>query len=99
MAIFKKGESGNPGGRPKAAAGLRAELDRRYGSDGKILLNELDKLRKSKNEKIRLDALKLALAYHCGQPTQRIEHSGDGEVVPTTVTFNIQKQPDSDNRT
>lgn len=96
---WKPGESGNPGGRPKAAAGLRAELDKRYGADGKILLDELDKLRKSKNEKIRLDAVRLALAYHCGHPTQRLEHSGDGEVVPTAVTFVFSQAPDSNNKT
>ena len=47
---FKKGESGNPGGRPKAATGLRKELDRRYGDNAKQLLDELDELRKSNNE-------------------------------------------------
>lgn len=96
---FKKGESGNPGGRPKAATGLRAELDKRYGDNAKVLLDELDKLRKSENEKIRLDALRLALAYHCGQPTQRLEHSGDALVVPQSVTFNVPRQPNSGNRT
>lgn len=96
---FKKGESGNPGGRPKAAAGLRDELERRYGNDGKKLLDQLDRLMKSKNERTRLDAVKLALAYHAGQPTQRLEHSGDALVVPQSVTFEYAKQPDSDNRT
>lgn len=46
--------------RPKAAAGLRAELDRRYGDDAKALLDQLDTLRASDNEKIRLDAVKHA---------------------------------------
>lgn len=96
---FKKGESGNPGGRPKAAAGLRDELERRYGNDGKKLLDQLDRLMKSKNERTQLDAVKLALAYHAGQPTQRLEHSGDALVVPQSVTFEYAKQPDSDNRT
>ena len=96
---FKKGESGNPGGRPKAAAGLREELEKRYGADGKVLLDELDKLRKSKNEKIRLDALKLALAYHCGQPTQRIEHGGDGLQVPKEVELVFRQAPNSANKT
>lgn len=96
---FKKGESGNPGGRPKAAAGLRIELDKRYGNNSKVLLDELDKLRKSKNEKIRFDAVKVLLAYHAGQPMQRLEHSGDALVVPHAVTFEYTKQPNSDNKT
>lgn len=96
---FKKGESGNPGGRPKAAAGLRAELEKRYGNDAGVLLDQLDKLLKSKNEKIRLDALRVILSYHAGQPTQRVEHAGDSEVVPTAVTFVFRQAPDSDNKT
>lgn len=96
---FKKGESGNPGGRPKAAAGLREELERRYGNDAEKLLDQLDRLMKSKNERTQLDAVKLALAYHAGNPTQRLEHSGDALVVPSAVTFKYEKQPNSDNRT
>lgn len=99
MARFEKGKSGNPSGRPKAAAGLRDQLEKRYGNDAKLLLDDLDKLRKSKNEKIRLDALKLLLAYHAGQPTQRLEHGGDGVIVPSAVTIEYTKQPNSDNRT
>lgn len=96
---FKKGQSGNPGGRPRAAAGLRKELDRRYGNNGKSLLDELDDLRKSKNERVRLDALKLALAYHCGQPTQRIETLDETPQIPKSIQFIVRQQPGSDNRT
>lgn len=96
---WKRGESGNPSGRPKAAAGLRIELDKRYGEDAKVLLDELDALRKSENEKIRLDALKVALAYHCGQPTQRLEHSGDLPMVPEVVELVFRQAPNSNNKT
>lgn len=96
---FKRGESGNPGGRPKAAAGLRKELDKRYGSNAKTLLDELDELRKADNPRVRLDALKLALAYHCGQPTQRIETVDESPLMPTRVTFVVTEQPNSGNRT
>ena len=99
MARFEKGKSGNPGGRPKGAAGLREELEKRYGSDAKSLLDRLDRLMYSPNERTQLDAVRLALAYHAGQPTQRLEHSGDALVVPQSVTFEYAKQPDSDNRT
>lgn len=99
MARFEKGKSGNAGGRPKAAAGLRIELDKRYGTDAKVLLDQLDRLLKSDNEKIQLDAVKVALAYHCGQPTQRLEHSGELRQVPQTVDFVFRQAPDSNNRT
>ena len=96
---FKKGESGNPGGRPKAAAGLRKELDRRYGDNAKMLLDELDALRTSANERVRLDALKLALAYHCGQPTQRIETEELTPSIPQKVNFILRVDPNANNRT
>src|SRR5436190_17132338 len=96
---FKKGESGNPGGRPKAATGLRKELDRRYGDNAKKLLDELDELRKSNNERVRLDAVKLALAYHAGQPTQRIETQEDQPRFPQSVQFVVTQAPGTDNRT
>jgi hypothetical protein len=38
MAKFKKGQSGNPKGRPKAARGLRAALLARHGDDGEVLV-------------------------------------------------------------
>ncbi len=98
MATFKKGQSGNPGGRPKALRGMRAELEARYGDGGKALLDQLDKLRRSKNERVAFDALKLALAYHVGQPTQRHEID-EAPKVPQVFTFNIVQAPDSDNRT
>lgn len=96
---FKKGVSGNPSGRPKTAVGLRKELDKRYGQSGKKLLNELDALLQSPNEKIRLDALKLAMGYHFGQPTQRLEHSGDGLQVPKEVELVFRQAPNSTNKT
>lgn len=96
---FTKGKSGNPSGRPKSVAGLRKELDKRYGTSAKKLLDEVDTLRQSPNEKIRLDALKLLLAYHCGQPTQRIEHGGDGLQVPKEVELVFRQAPNSGNKT
>ena len=96
---FMKGESGNPGGRPKAAMGLRKELDRRYGDNAKKLLDELDELRMSDNERVRLDALKLALAYHCGQPTQRIETEEIAPSIPSKVNFIFRVDPNANNQT
>ena len=63
------------------------------------LLDELDALRQSEHERARLDAIKLALAYHAGQPTPRLEHSGDSVVVPHALTFMYSKAPGSDNQT
>jgi len=99
MAKFRKGESGNPGGRPKAAQGLRAALDEKYGDDGKQLVAMLDGFLTSDNEKIRLDAWKVGMAYRFGQPTQRLEHIEEQPRVPSAITFVVQEQPGSHNRT
>lgn len=99
MAKFSKGASGNPRGRPKAAKGLRAALDEKYGADGKQLVAMLGGFLTSENEKIRLDAWKVGMAYRFGQPTQRHEHIEEQPRVPSAVTFVINEQPDSKCRT
>lgn len=99
MAKFSKGQSGNPGGRPKQAAGLRASLNEKYGDDGAKLVEMLGRFLGSRNEKLRFEALKLAMAYRFGQPTQRHEHSEEVSQVPSALTFVFQQAPDSDNRT
>ncbi len=72
---FKPGNPG--GGRPKAAQGLRAALVRKYGQDGKALVDRLDLLSKHRNPKIALDATQLLLAYFAGKPTEHVEHTGE----------------------
>lgn len=99
MAKFRKGESGNPGGRPKATLGLRAALDEKYGEDSHQLVAMLGGFLKSKTEKIRLDAWRLAMAYRFGQPTQRLEHIEEQPRVPSAITFVVHEQPGSHNRT
>ena len=98
MAKFKKGESGNPGGRPRQAKGLRSSLEARYGQDGEKLVDMLDGFLKSKTEKIRLDAWKIGMAYQFGQPTQRLEHEDTTPDVPKSIAFVFRQQANSGNR-
>ena len=79
MALWQKGKSGNPSGRPKSAAGLRQELLDRYGDSAELLLDRLDKLSKSKTERTALEACKILLSYHAGLPAQAFEVSGQIE--------------------
>jgi hypothetical protein len=79
---FKPGETGNPKGRPPAAKGLREELIRRFGEDGKPLVDRLDALSTHRNPKVALPATELLVAYFAGKPTQQLQHTGaDGGPV------------------
>ena len=67
---FKKGESGNPGGRPKVIAELR-ELARAYAPD---VINELARLAvKAKSETARVSAIRELLDRGYGKATQVLE--------------------------
>jgi hypothetical protein len=90
---WRKGISGNPKGRPKAAKGLRAELVRRYGEDGKPLVERLDKLSQHRNPKVALTATELLLAYLAGKPPQQVEHMGEGG-GPVQIRFGGRYRPD-----
>ena len=70
---FRKGQRGNPRGRPKGSASLRALLLQRYGTDAAELVDRLHQLTLHRNPKVALQAVQLLLAYHAGRPTQTIE--------------------------
>ena len=78
---FKKGQSGNPKGRRKELPGMKAELERRYGSNGAKLIETLDELRGSRDQKIRLQATELLLAYLVGKPTQAVNMDVTGDIL------------------
>jgi hypothetical protein len=51
------------------------------------------------HQQLGLDALRLALAYHCGQPTQRIETEEVAPSIPPKVNFIVRVDPNAKNRT
>lgn len=66
--MFKKGQSGNPGGRPKTPEIFKKHV----GTATAALL----KLTHSSDENIQFKALQLVLAYGLGKPKESVEHSG-----------------------
>ena len=71
---FRKGQSGNPGGRPKEVAEVRA-LARKHGQ---AAIKKLAALLKSKDERVVLGALKELLDRGYGKSAQPMT-GGDGE--------------------
>jgi hypothetical protein len=79
---FQKGQSGNPGGRPKSLEAFRDWLAKTREQRQHALMELLA----SDDERIRLEALKHCDAYDYGKPTQAVEVSGTGgEAIPIRI--------------
>ncbi len=87
---FRKGQSGNPGGRPKEVAEVRA-LARKHGQ---AAIKKLAALLKSKDERVVLGAAKELLDRGYGKSAQTI--TGEGGQGPVAVTFRMYLQPGPD---
>ena len=82
---FKKGQSGNPGARPKVIAEIR-ELARAH--TGEAIEALVDVLKNGKNEPARISAANSILAYAYGKPSQSLEHRwrGGGPIDVSKLT-------------
>jgi hypothetical protein len=65
---WQKGESGNPGGRPKVAAEV-LELARQYGAEA---IDRIVSLMRSKNEAVAIRAAETLLDRGYGRPRQAV---------------------------
>ncbi len=84
-SAWKKGQSGNPGGRPKELAGVKA-LARQHTKEA---LETLAKLMKSGTpDRTRVAAAEALLDRGWGRPTQAIDHGvGDDQNFKFTITI------------
>jgi len=69
---FRPGQSGNPSGRPKSAAGLRELLLAEYGDDAGVLVQRLERISTGRNARLALEATELLMAYHAGKPINAV---------------------------
>ena len=84
---FAKGQSGNPGGRPKGSAEVR-ELARAMTSRA---FEEIERMAfTGADDRIRLDAIKIILERGWGKPAQPIDGDGEGGPVQIDNTLTIK---------
>lgn len=85
---FKKGQSGNPTGRPKGMAALQRRILRETKDGAVVVAYLLKTLQYSRSPKERTDAATLLLAYGFGKPVQPTEVTGqDG--APVEMVFRV----------
>ena len=86
---FKKGQSGNPGGRPKEVAEVR-KLAQEHG---RAAIERLVELMASENERTAVAACEAILNRGYGRPPQSLTVAGDDEspLFPDKVTVNVVK--------
>ena len=82
---FKKGQSGNPKGRPKLP-------DLREALAEQLDIREIITAMQTRAKRGDVQAAKFLFSYGYGNPDQKIKHEGD-VVAPTTI---IQIMPDTD---
>jgi hypothetical protein len=70
---FKKGKSGNPGGRPRALASVMHEARRHTLEALKVLLKLM---RTAESESVRLNAAEAILSRGWGKPIQALQVDG-----------------------
>jgi hypothetical protein len=70
---FKKGKSGNPGGRPRALAGVMDEARRHTFEAIRVLLKLM---RSAESESVRLSAAEAILSRGWGRPIQAFQVDG-----------------------
>ena len=83
--MFTKGQSGNPGGRPRATAELR-NLAQTAGLDA---FRRVVELTRHEDPKIALEAVKIVLDRGFGRPAQPVDGDGQGGPIVQKIELVI----------
>ena len=85
---FQKGASGNPGGRPRIEARVRAAAQKK----GPAAIKELASLMKDDNKFVRIKACIAVLDRGFGKPAQAFELP-PGSTLPALIRIEFVEQP------
>ncbi|MGC5779491.1 DUF5681 domain-containing protein [Methylobacterium sp. NFXW15] len=80
---FQPGQSGNPGGRPKASARVR-DAAREHTERALQVLVEI--ATEGESEAARVAAANAILDRGYGKPSQPVDGDGEGGAIPTSMT-------------
>lgn len=84
---FKKGQTGNPKGRPKKIPELETLINEVFGDEDAMKAILISLQAQAKKGNIRAAEMILDRAY--GKPKQSIDHTTDGNALPASVSVTI----------
>ncbi len=86
---FKKGQSGNPGGRPKVSLVPWKERTKAFLEHEGV--DRLERLAQSKDDNVALKALMFMVDHAYGKPQQHVDVTSQGETIKAYVGVELDK--------
>lgn len=89
MAKFKKGQSGNPNGRPKTDDELKQLIDQKTKGNAWFVQKLMDFIEFASDHKLKFDAFKLMMEYRFGKPRQQLEVEGGDKPLKIIIVTGV----------